>query len=104
MINGEGWLEGSLTCDLEVVPMENYTHSDVYALPVKPSPNLPNDQSINLYPSLCFFEGTKMSIGRGTQFPFQVIGYPDQTYGKFSFTPESIVGMAKYTKNENEKC
>jgi uncharacterized protein YbbC (DUF1343 family) len=104
MINGEGWLEGSLTCDLEVVSMENYTHSDVYALPVKPSPNLPNDQSINLYPSLCFFEGTKMSIGRGTQFPFQVIGYPDQTYGKFSFTPESIVGMAKYPKYENEKC
>lgn len=104
MIVGEGWLEGGLKCDLEVVTMEHYSHSDSYSLPVKPSPNLPNDKAINLYPSLCFFEGTKMSIGRGTQFPFQVIGYPDQKFGKFSFTPESIVGMAKYPKYEGEKC
>ncbi len=104
MINGEGWLAGGLKCDLEVVTMEHYSHSDSYSLPVKPSPNLPNDKSIDLYPSLCFFEGTKMSIGRGTQFPFQVIGYPDEKFGKFSFTPESIVGMAKYPKYEGKKC
>lgn len=104
MINGEGWLEGGVKCDLEVVTMENYSHEDTYSLPVKPSPNLPNDKSINLYPSLCFFEGTQMSIGRGTQFPFQVIGYPDQIFGTFSFTPESIVGMAKYPKYEDEIC
>ena len=104
MINGEGWLEGSLTCDLVVVSMKDYAHSDRYLLPVKPSPNLPNDQSVNLYPSLCFFEGTKMSIGRGTQFPFQVIGYPDEKFGNFSFTPESIVGMAKHPRLEGQKC
>lgn len=104
MINGEGWLENGLKCDLTVITMENYKHTDPYSLPVKPSPNLPNDQSIGLYPSTCFFEGTKMSIGRGTQFPFQVIGYPDERFGEFSFTPESIDGMAKHPKLEGEKC
>ena len=104
MINGERWLEGGLRCDLEVIAMKNYTHAQKYSLPVKPSPNLPNDQAIGLYPSLCFFEGTKMSIGRGTLFPFQVIGYPDQKYGDFSFTPESIDGMAKHPKLEGEEC
>ena len=104
MINGEGWLEGNMKCDLEVIPMDNYTHSDVYALPVNPSPNLPNDQSVNLYPSLCFFEGTKMSIGRGTYFPFQVIGYPDESFGDFTFLPESIDGMAKHPRLEGKEC
>lgn len=104
MINKEGWLEESLTCDLEVIPMENYSHTDHYSLPVKPSPNLPNDQSVALYPSTCFFEGTKMSIGRGTQFPFQVIGFPDQRFGAFSFTPVSIDGMAKHPKLEGQEC
>lgn len=104
MINGEGWLEGGLTCDLEVIPIENYKHSDGYSLPVKPSPNLPNDQSIALYPSICFFEGTQMSLGRGTQFPFQVIGYPNEQYGDFSFTPEPIDGMDKHPKLEGQKC
>ena len=104
MINGEGWLEGGLKCDLQVIAMDNYNHSDEYSLPVKPSPNLPNDHSIYLYPSLCFFEGTKMSIGRGTHFPFQVIGYPDEKFGKFSFTPESIEGMAKHPRLEGQKC
>lgn len=104
MINGEGWLEGGLRCDLEIVPMESYAHSDVYYLPVKPSPNLPNDKATNLYPSLCFFEGTQMSVGRGTQFPFQVVGYPDKIFGQFSFTPESIDGMAKHPKLEGQKC
>ena len=104
MINGERWLEGAVACNLTVIQMENYSHLDGYSLPVKPSPNLPNDQSIGLYPSTCFFEGTKMSIGRGTQFPFQVIGYPDERFGKFSFTPVSIDGMAKHPKLEGEKC
>lgn len=104
MINEEEWLENGLKCELEVVVMENYAHSDVYSLPIKPSPNLPNDKAINLYPSLCFFEGTKMSIGRGTQFPFQVIGYPDQKFGNFSFIPESIEGMSKYPKFEGKRC
>ena len=104
MINGEGWLEGNMKCDLEVIPMDNYTHSYMYALPVNPSPNLPNDQSVNLYPSLCFFEGTKMSIGRGTYFPFQVIGYPDESFGDFTFLPESIDGMAKHPRLEGKEC
>ena len=104
MINGEGWLEGNMKCDVEVIPMDNYTHSDVYALPVNPSPNLPNDQSVNLYPSLCFFEGTQMSIGRGTYFPFQIIGYPDESFGEFTFLPESIDGMAKHPRLEGLKC
>ncbi|MCG8309558.1 MAG: DUF1343 domain-containing protein [Cytophagales bacterium] len=104
MINEEGWLKESLKCDLDVIRMENYQHSDRYSLPVKPSPNLPNDQSVGLYPSLCFFEGTEMSIGRGTHFPFQVIGYPDRRFGIFSFTPESIDGMAKHPKYEGRSC
>lgn len=104
MIHGEGWLENGSKCDLVVIPMKNYRHSDAYLLPIKPSPNLPNDQSVLLYPSTCFFEGTKMSIGRGTQFPFQVIGYPDQRFGSFSFTPVSIDGMAKYPKLEGKEC
>lgn len=104
MINGESWLKDGLECDLKIVPMENYNHSDTYSLPIKPSPNLPNDHSIYLYPSLCFFEGTTISIGRGTEFPFQVIGYPNKKYGNFSFTPKSIDGMAKHPKLEGETC
>ncbi len=104
MINGEGWLGEGLQCDLTVVPMKNYRHSMPYSLPVKPSPNLPNDQSVALYPSLCFFEGTKMSVGRGTPFPFQVVGYPDPRFGEFTFTPKSIEGMAKHPKLEGQQC
>ncbi len=104
MINEEGWLAGNKKCDLTVVPMSHYKHSDSYSLPIKPSPNLPNDQSVMLYPSLCFFEGTKVSIGRGTYFPFQVIGYPNEKYGDFTFTPVSIDGMAKTPKLENKVC
>lgn len=104
MINGEKWLEGGKKCDLTVITMENYSHSLAYSLPIKPSPNLPNDQAVRLYPSLCFFEGTQMSVGRGTQFPFQVVGYPDQRFGSFSFTPESIEGMAKHPKLEGRQC
>jgi uncharacterized protein YbbC (DUF1343 family) len=91
MINGEDWIEGE--ADLTVIEMDNYDHSKRYSLPVKPSPNLPNDLSISLYPSLCFFEGTVISVGRGTDAPFQQIGHPDLK-GKYSysFTPKSVEG------------
>lgn len=104
MINGEEWLAGSIQCNLKVIPIKNYTHKDPYSLPIKPSPNLPNDLSIKLYPSLCLFEGTKISIGRGTTYPFQVIGYPDPDFGDFKFVPESIEGMANYPKHESKVC
>ncbi len=104
MINGEGWLENDLQCNLQVVKVDNYTHQTPYDLPIKPSPNLPNSTAIRLYPSLCFFEATTMSVGRGTDFPFQVIGYPDSTMGNFCFTPRSIPGMAKNPKLEGKLC
>lgn len=104
MINGEGWLEGGKQCKLTVVPMDNYTHTTPYTLPVKPSPNLPNQQAILLYPSICFFEGTNMSLGRGTPFPFQVLGYPDEDFGDFTFTPVSTPGAAKNPPLENKLC
>ena len=104
MINGEKWLAGGLKCDLVVVPMKNYDRGSPYSTPVKPSPNLPNHASILWYPSLCLFEGTIMSVGRGTEFPFQVVGYPDKKMGTFSFTPKSIAGMAKNPLYENQTC
>ncbi len=103
MINGEGWLSDDLRCNLIVVPVENYTHQTRYTLPVKPSPNLPNDVAVRLYPSLCFFEATNVSIGRGTPFPFQVIGYPDPSIGNFMFTPESVPG-AKNPLHSGKAC
>ena len=87
MINGEGWLAGKKNCLLTVVPLKNYTHQTPYVLPVAPSPNLPNQQSILLYPSICFFEGTVVSLGRGTDKQFQVIGSPYTKYGPYTFTP-----------------
>src|SRR5690554_1092672 len=94
MVNGEAWLKNGVKCLLTVVPMDHYRHDRVYKLPVQPSPNLPNHLSIRLYPSLCFFEGTEVSIGRGTDYPFQVAGYPDPAFGDFSFTPESRPGAS----------
>jgi uncharacterized protein YbbC (DUF1343 family) len=104
MINGEGWLSGGKKCKLKVIKMKGYDHSMRYELPVKPSPNLPNYLSVRLFPSLCFFEATQVSIGRGTYFPFQVIGYPNPKYGKFVFTPISIDGMAKKPLQQDKKC
>ena len=104
MINGEKWLEGGLTCELEVIPMSGYSHDRAYSLPVKPSPHLPNDLAVQLYPSLCLFEGTEISVGRGTMKPFQQIGHPKLTMYEYSFTPVSIDGMAKYPPFENETC
>jgi uncharacterized protein YbbC (DUF1343 family) len=92
MVNGEKWLQNGAQCQLTVVPCANYSHSMRYSLPVKPSPNLPNDRAIYLYPSLCFFEGTDVSVGRGTDYPFQVIGSPGSGIKDFSFTPESKPG------------
>jgi uncharacterized protein YbbC (DUF1343 family) len=92
MLNGEGWLKRGVKCGLTVIPCKNYTHATLYNLPVKPSPNLPNQTSIYLYPSLCFFEGTAVSLGRGTNFPFQVFGSPDLPDRGFSFIPESVPG------------
>jgi len=88
MINGEGWLEGGGQCALTVIPCTAYTHDTGYTLPVRPSPNLPNSQAIQLYPSLVFFEGTVVSVGRGTDMPFQVFGHPELP-GDFTFTPQS---------------
>lgn len=105
MINEEGWLNSTPdSCKLKVVKMENWRHGDPYWLPVKPSPNLPNDQSIRLYPSLCFFEATNVSVGRGTFFPFQVIGYPDKKYGEFSFTPVPLTGLDTNPLQKNKTC
>ncbi|MBT1705011.1 DUF1343 domain-containing protein [Fulvivirgaceae bacterium PWU20] len=105
MINGEGWLPEGRKCELEVITMKNWKHTDFYSLPEKPSPNLPNDQAIRLYPSLGLFEGTNLSVGRGTQMPFQVVGHPDlKGIMPFEFTPVSIVGMAKNPPYENKAC
>jgi uncharacterized protein YbbC (DUF1343 family) len=104
MVNGEGWLKNGLKCDLRVIPLENYTHLTRCMLPVRPSPNLPNPESVALYPSLCLFEGTSISIGRGTTFPFQVYGHPDLGYGTFSFTPESLPGISLHPPLEGRKC
>ena len=94
MVNGEGWLKGDITCDLTVIPIKEYNRNAIYELPVKPSPNLPNWESVYLYPTLCFFEGTNVSVGRGTDTPFQIFGHPDMR-GGFSFTPQSTSGASK---------
>lgn len=103
MINGEKWLPQGRICDVTVIPCENYTHQTKYELPVAPSPNLPNTQSIYLYPSTCLFEGTVMSLGRGTSFPFQAYGHPNFKGSDFSFTPRSVPG-AKNPPLLNRKC
>lgn len=105
MINGEGWLGKDLQCQLKVITVENWKHGQPYSLPVKPSPNLPNDQAIALYPSLCPFEGTSVSVGRGTEWPFQVIGSPftQQTFS-FCFKPRSLKGSDKNPLHKNRNC
>jgi uncharacterized protein YbbC (DUF1343 family) len=92
MLNGEKWLHGKVICDLTVIKCKYYTHKTYYNLPVRPSPNLPNQNSIYLYPSICLFEGTCLSLGRGTSFPFQVFGSPEFPDTGFSFIPESLPG------------
>lgn len=104
MINSEGWLDTPDSCNLHIVKMENWRHGDPYWLPVKPSPNLPNDQSIRLYPSLCFFEATNISVGRGTYYPFQILGAPDKKYGDFTFTPTPLQGFDMNPLHKNKEC
>ena len=103
MINGEKWLAGEQKCDLTVVPIRNYNHKTSYDLKVRPSPNLPNSQSIALYPSLCLLEPTVISIGRGTNAQFQIYGHPDLPKTNFSFTPKSNFG-SKNPKHNGELC
>ncbi|MDD3686231.1 MAG: DUF1343 domain-containing protein [Bacteroidales bacterium] len=106
MINGEKWLKNGIQCNLTVIPCKNYTHNTKYSLPVKPSPNLPNDRSIELYPTLCFFESTILSIGRGTNKQFQIIGHPSFANVKeadFEFTPMPNEGASDPVLN-SQKC
>lgn len=105
MINGEGWLKNHVKCRLKIVKMENYMHSMMYILPVHPSPNLSTQQAVMLYPSICLFEGTTLSLGRGTPFPFQVVGHPllKDKY-KFSFTPVSIPGVSDNPPQKGNIC
>ncbi|MGB5790552.1 MAG: DUF1343 domain-containing protein [Pseudoalteromonas nigrifaciens] len=102
MIKGEGWINQATVLELNVIPVTGYTRATSYSLPIKPSPNLPNDTAISLYPSLCFFEATPISIGRGTDFAFQVIGYSPIALGEFSFTPRAIKGAALNPKFKNQ--
>ncbi len=103
MINGEKWLPQSRVCDITVIRCKNYTHKTLYQLPIAPSPNLPDMKSIYLYPSTCLFEGTPVSLGRGTSFPFEVYGHPKMKGYTFSFTPRSIKG-AKNPPQLNRLC
>lgn len=92
MVNGERWLPASRICDVTVIKCKNYTHQTMYQLPIPPSPNLPNMKAVYLYPSICYFEATPVSLGRGTQLPFQVYGHPNMTGYNYSFTPHSTSG------------
>lgn len=103
MTNGEKWLPEGHVCNLTVIKCKNYTHQTLYQLPVAPSPNLPNMKAVYLYPSVCLFEGTPVSLGRGTEFPFQVYGHPNMLGYTFSFTPRSIPG-AKNPPLLNKLC
>lgn len=104
MIDGEHWLRGGNTCHVKVIPMAGWSHGDPYELPVRPSPNLPNSRSIELYPSLCFFEATIMSVGRGTSKPFQAIGYPDKRFGSFVYTPQIKLGEDSNPRHKGKLC
>lgn len=104
MINGEKWLRNGLQCPLTVVKNKNYDHSKRYALPVSPSPNLPCAEAVYLYPSLCFFEGTDVSVGRGTDYPFQIYGSPQFIEGDFEFAPHPIKGVSENPLHKGEVC
>lgn len=104
MINGEGWLKNHMKCNLTIIKLKNYTHQSTYNLPIKPSPNLPNMGSIYLYPSLCFFEGTPYSVGRGTDKPFERVGKPLCKIGSDTFTPVNMPGIAEHPPFEGKLC
>lgn len=103
MVNGERWLPGGATCNITVIPCKNYTHQTLYRLPIPPSPNLPTMKAIYLYPSTCLFEGTPVSLGRGTALPFQVYGHPGMKGYSYNFTPRSQPG-AKNPPQLNKRC
>jgi len=103
MLNGEKWLKNGVQCTLTIIPIKNYTHNTIYELPIKPSPNLKTMSAVYLYPSLCLFEGTPISVGRGTEKPFQIIGHATMKSDKFTFTPKSMEG-AKDPKYKNQLC
>ena len=102
MINGEKWLENGRQCKLTVIPVQNWDHNKMYELPIIPSPSLPNHLSVRLYSSLCLFEGTEISVGRGTDWPFQVIGYDNPVYGKFTYNPGEKAGMVKHVEGKGQ--
>ena len=104
MINGEGWLDDGLKCELHVVKVKGYTHKTLYQLPVTPSPSLPTYRSVRLYLSLCLFEGTDVNVGRGTDFPFEILGYPHPLFGDFTFTPGVRSGMATHVEQQGLLC
>ena len=104
MVNGEGWLANGVRCDLSVVKMAYYDHTVRYSLPVAPSPNLQTDEAIYLYPSLCLFEGTPISIGRGTEHPFEMYGHPDLTAGDYHFMPHPIKGVSENPPLKERDC
>jgi len=104
MANGGGWLKNSVRCKMSVVKMNNYTHDKLYELPVRPSPNLPGMNSIYLYPSLCFFEGAAVSVGRGTSKAFEIIGFPGYKNGNIKFTPVELPGIIKDPPYEGIEC
>lgn len=104
MINGEKWLANGVQCDLEVIPLEGYTHETRYELPVAPSPNLQTPEAIFLYPSLCFFEGASVSVGRGTNHPFEMYGAPQLQTGDYRFTPHAIPGVSENPPFKDKEC
>jgi uncharacterized protein YbbC (DUF1343 family) len=104
MSRGENWGQSRKKVKLRVISMLNYDHQDEYELPVRPSPNLPNMESIRLYPSICFFEGAKVSVGRGTSLPFQIIGFPGLLPCDTTFCPQEIPGVIKDPPYENVEC
>lgn len=104
MINGEKWLKNGVQCNIVVIPCKDYTHKMMYSLPVRPSPNLPNQTSVLLYPSLGFFEGTCISVGRGTDFPFQIFGHPSLPNTGFSYIPVEKIGASKNPPFKDEQC
>ena len=104
MIDGERWLRGGRSCRLKVIPLVGWSHGQPYELPVRPSPNLPNSQAIALYPSLCLFEATIMSVGRGTDKPFQALGHPNAGFGQLVFTPQVKVGEDSNPRHKSKPC
>jgi uncharacterized protein YbbC (DUF1343 family) len=104
MVNGEGWLANGVHCNLTVIPMKDWSRNMIVKLPVRPSPNLPNWKAIYLYPFICLFEGTVISVGRGTEYPFQVIGHPKMVWGNYMFTPRNIPGVADKPPLQDQNC